>query len=310
LTDLDLSPHAAGNTGSAFVHSFDGQQPGPHAMIVALVHGNETCGAIALDYLLRKAIRPSRGKLTLRFANTDAFARYDQDNPGAARFVDEDMNRLWDAATLDGPGDSIELRRARALAPVVETADFLLDLHSMQFRGSPLILAGAHPKGRALARRIGLKAPVIVDHGHSAGTRLRDFAGFADGRDPRTALLVECGQHRDGESVTVALYCALRFIQAAGVVAAEAIAPHLAAPPSPEGADRTIEVTDVITSQSGAFSFAEPLGGLTVVKRRGTLIGHDGDRPIRTPYDDCYLILPARFAGSGQTAVRLGRVIE
>jgi|GEM_PF-4960629 len=72
-------------------------------MIVALVHGNEICGAIALDYLLRKMIRPSRGRLTLCFANVDAFARYDRDKPGAARFIDEDMNRLWDAATLAAP---------------------------------------------------------------------------------------------------------------------------------------------------------------------------------------------------------------
>ncbi len=279
-------------------------------MIVALVHGNETCGAIALDYLLRKAIRPTRGRLTLCFANTDAFERYDQDNPGAARFVDEDLNRLWEPAALDGPGDNVELRRARALAPIVETADCLLDLHSMQLRGRPLILAGAHPKGRALARQIGLNAPVIVDHGHSAGTRLRDFAGFADAYDTRTALLVECGQHRDGESVTVALYCALRFIQATGVLSAEAIAPHLAAPPQPVEASPTIEVTDVVTTDSGAFTFVEPFGGLTFVKRRGTMIGHDGDRPVRTPYDDCYLILPARLAGPGQTAVRLGRVME
>ena len=117
MTDLDLSPHAAGNTGIAYVHSFDGAQPGPHAMIVALVHGNETCGAIALDYLLRKGVRPLHGRLTLCFANTDAFERHDQEKPGAARFVDEDMNRLWDPATLAGPGDSSELRRARALAP-------------------------------------------------------------------------------------------------------------------------------------------------------------------------------------------------
>ncbi len=309
MTDLDLSPHAAGNTGIPYVHSFDGPQPGPHVMIVALVHGNETCGAIALDYLLRKGIRPSHGRLTLCFANVDAFERQDRDKPGAARFVDEDMNRLWDHATLGGPGDSSELRRARALAPIVETADFLLDLHSMQMRGSPLVLAGAHKKGRAFARRLELNAPIVVDHGHSAGTRLRDFSGFADAGDPRTALLVECGQHQDGESVTVALYCALRFIQAAGVLDEDGIAPHLAAPALPDTAGRAIEVTDVVTTETGAFSFVQTFGALTVVKRAGTLIGYDGDRPVRTPYDNCYLILPARLAGPGQTAVRLGRVV-
>ena len=34
------------------------------------------------------------------------------------------------------------------------------------------------------------EAPVVVDHGHSAGTRLRDFSGFADPHDPRAAFFV------------------------------------------------------------------------------------------------------------------------
>jgi len=309
LTELDLSPHAAGNTGIDFVHSFESKEAGPHAMIVALIHGNEPCGAIALDYLLRKAIRPSRGRLTLCFANIEAFRIQDPEHPSVARFIDTDMNLVWQSETLRGPGDSVELRRARLLAPIVETTDYLLDLHSMQMQGGPLVLAGLHEKGRALARKLGFPAPVIVDGGHDAGTRLRDFGGFGKADDPRTALLVECGQHRDDESATVALEVALRFMRATGVVSADAVAPHLAASARPASDDRTIEVTDVITCETGAFSFALPLGALTAVKRRGTLIGHDGERPVHAPYDDCYLILPARMAGPGQTAVRLGRAL-
>lgn len=93
------------------------------------------------------------------------------------------------------------------------------------------------------------------------------------------------------------------------MVAAGTVAPHLATSARPATDGGTIEVTDVITCETGAFSFALPLGALTAVKRRGTLIGHDGERPVHTPYDDCYLILPARMAGPGQTAVRLGRAV-
>ena len=35
-------------------------------------------------------------------------------------------------ATLDGPRRSLELARARALRPLYESADLLLDIHSMQ----------------------------------------------------------------------------------------------------------------------------------------------------------------------------------
>jgi hypothetical protein len=30
---------------------------------------------------------------------------------------------------------------------------------------------------------------------------------------------------------------------------------------------------------------------------------------VRTPYDDCVLIMPSRRSGRGQTAVRLGRYV-
>lgn len=40
------------------------------------------------------------------------------------------------------------------------------------------------------------------------------------------------------------------------------------------------------------------------------MIAHDGDEPVTTPYDDCILIMPSRRLAVGQTAVRLGRVVD
>ena len=68
---------------------------------MALTHGNEIAGAIVLDRLLRASFRPARGCLTLGFANLAAFARFDPAEPTASRFLDEDLNRLWDAAVFE-----------------------------------------------------------------------------------------------------------------------------------------------------------------------------------------------------------------
>jgi hypothetical protein len=46
---------------------------------------------------------------------------------------------------------------------------------------------------------------------------------------------------------------------------------------------------------------------MEVIADRDTVIAHDGEAPIRTPYDDCVLIMPSRRLVAGQTAVRLGR---
>ena len=56
----DLSPHAAGNTGIAYAWSFAARRVGPHVLLQALTHGNEVCGAIALDWMLREGMRPAR----------------------------------------------------------------------------------------------------------------------------------------------------------------------------------------------------------------------------------------------------------
>ncbi|MFC7689015.1 succinylglutamate desuccinylase/aspartoacylase family protein [Paeniroseomonas aquatica] len=70
--------------------------------MVALVHGNEIGGALVLDRWLRAGLRPKRGRLSLVFANIDAYARFDPEDPTASRFLDEDLNRLWELDTLEG----------------------------------------------------------------------------------------------------------------------------------------------------------------------------------------------------------------
>ena len=102
----DITPYKEGNTGIDYLHRFDSGVAGPHVMITALVHGNEICGAIALDWLFGENIRPIRGVMSLCFVNWAAFQSFDPETPFASRYVDEDFNRLWTAEVLEGPGDS------------------------------------------------------------------------------------------------------------------------------------------------------------------------------------------------------------
>src|SRR3546814_19645770 len=93
-------------------------------MVTALVHGNELCGALVVDELLRSGLRPARGRLTLGFCNVAAFGTFDPAYPTLSRFVDEDLNRVWDRATLDGQRSSVELARARAIRPLIASVDY------------------------------------------------------------------------------------------------------------------------------------------------------------------------------------------
>lgn len=302
LSPPDIHQFRAGNTGIPYVTTFDSGRPGPHVMVNALTHGNELCGAIALVTLFEREIRPIRGKLTLSFANVAAFETFDPAQPSASRFVDEDFNRVWDDATLDGPRDSVELRRARELRPVVDTVDLLLDIHSMQHSTPPLMMAGMTRKATALARRVAIPEVIVRDAGHAAGRRMRDYRDFADERSPKNALLVECGQHWEARSAEVAVETTLRFLAAVG-----AIDPGLA-PAEPAPPQRVIEVTEAVTVATERFRFLAPYRGLEVIAKAGTVIAYDGEAPVVTPYDDCVLIMPSRRLVPGQTAVRLGRL--
>jgi predicted deacylase len=308
LNPPDITPYRSGNTGIDYVTTFDSGVSGPHVVINALTHGNELCGAVALDYLFRLNVRPQRGKLTFSFANVAAYQYFDPERPTASRYVDEDFNRLWAEDVLDGPRDSVELRRARRMRPLFDQADFLLDLHSMQHPTAPLMLCGLTDRGKALARAIGYPQWIVSDRGHAAGKRLLDYREFARPDGHKSALLVECGQHWQAGSGAVAIETSLRFLIATGAIPADFAAPYqLPVPPTPQ---QLIEITDAVTAGTDRFVYTADYIGMEVIDTAGTVIGFDGDRPVRTPYDRCVLIMPSRRLRRGQTAVRLGRILD
>lgn len=305
LLPIDISAYT-GNTPIPFVTTLDSGRPGPHLLINALTHGNEVCGAHALDYLFRHDVAPKRGRLSLSFANVAAYEAFDATNPSVSRYLDEDFNRLWSAEVLDAPTRSREHERAKALRPLIDDIDHLLDLHSMQTPSPALALAGTTKKCRTTCAAIGVPTHIVVDAGHAAGVRMRDYGPFSDDNDNRTAVLIECGQHWLADSRDVAIDAAIRFLAAFDVVDTNWLAPRLStAPPS----QRIVEVSKAVTVQHTDFQFLDDYQGLEVIAQAGTAIARDGDQPVVTPYDDCVLIMPTRRIKRGQTAVRFGRFV-
>lgn len=306
ITMPDIARYRRGNTGIDYVTTLDAGRPGPHVVVNALTHGNEVCGAVAIDTLFRLGARPTRGRLTLALSNVVAYQTFDPANPYASRYVEEDFNRLWSPEILDSRRDSVELRRARQLRPVFDAADRLLDVHSMTNDTAPLTLCGHTARGREMAKRLGYPSWIVADEGHASGRRLLDYGGFADARGERTALLVECGQHWKAGTAQVAVETCLRFLLMMDMIDPVLALPRLSKRDEPL---RVVEVTQAVTARSDSFAFAGTFTGLEVLPRAGTLIGQDGERPVLTPHDNCVLIMPARRAKAGQTAVRLGRLV-
>ena len=273
----ELRPWREGNALPG-VWSFSAAASGPHVALVAVVHGNEIAGAALLDRWLRAGLRPARGRLSLVFANMEAFDRFDPADPTASRFVDEDLNRLWDEAVLAGGRRSCELRRARALRPLLDTVDVLLDLHSMLWPSDPLVLAGRTERARRLALDLGVPPLVVADEGHAGGRRMIDYRGFAEADGARIGLLVEAGAHWEAPTVAAMEATAAALLRRCGVAAAddEVLPP----PPSPGAAaqrPRLAEVTRTVTATGAGFAFVRPYRGGDVVPERNTLIALDGE---------------------------------
>ncbi|WP_198373176.1 M14 family metallopeptidase [Roseomonas rosulenta] len=302
----DLRRWLPGNCGIPGAWSFTAEAPGPHVAITAIIHGNEIAGAVVLDRLLRLAVRPARGRLSLVFCNLEAFARFDAADPTATRFLDEDMNRLWDPGALDGPRRSAELKRARELRALFDSVDMLADLHSMLWRSDPLILAGETGRAAQLGLAIGVPQTVVADAGHAGGRRLIDYARFAAPGSTATAVLVEAGDHWQEPTVARMEQACLRLLRLAGLVEPRPPLPPIAPAPPP----RLARVTRTITAATQSFAFLRDFRGGEVIPRANTLIALDGEAEIRTPHDDCLLVMPTPMVPRGHTAVRLARFVD
>lgn len=299
VTPRDLSAYREGNVGVPYVHRFQASRPGPHVLINALTHGNEFCGMVAACHLLDTQVRPLRGTLTISFANVAAYETFDPARPFESRQITHNLNRIWSDAWLEGPQDSVELRRARALRPVVAEADHILDLHSTSQDVQPFWVYPNLERNASVAKA--LPAPAIhlvMPKGLGSGTPVIEHGrhGQPDS-DAGAALVAECGQHFKQSSADLAIAITLNFLGHFGLI------DH--APPQ-GAASRRFELLKTHVVANANFKFARPVIGFETFAK-GELIATDGDEAILAPCDNCTLFMPTREPIVGREGVYLTR---
>lgn len=300
LMPRDLAAYRAGNIGVDYVHRFESGVPGPHVLVNALTHGNEFCGMVAATHLLDCAIRPKRGTLTVSFANVDAYNSFDPGNPFASRMLVHNLNRIWSTEWLDGDEDSPEIRRARALRPVVDAADHVLDIHSTASVVGPFWVYPGFERNARVATAVGAPAiHLVMPSGMTTGVPLIQQGRHGDPADPGAALVVECGQHFLQASAATAVDVTLRFLAHFGLIEVDPVWPVPAAP-------RRFELLQTPVIKTEEMTFVRPLVGMETFAR-GELIAIDGADEIRAPCDDCTVFMPARAPIVGRELAFLTR---
>lgn len=110
---------------------FCGKLPGPTIALVALTHWNEPVGLSLFEKLLQAGMfdRIQIGKIILVCSNVQAHEVYlKQDNPLKFRFIDHDMNRIWNDSFIE---NSNEYKRREEMKTILSQADIILDIHSV-----------------------------------------------------------------------------------------------------------------------------------------------------------------------------------
>ncbi len=305
LLPRDLSIWQQGNCGVDYVHRFDSGHKGPELVIQALTHGNEICGANALLWLLENDIRPTKGAMTLIFANVEAYKTFDPQRPFASRCLNVDMNRVWHASQLTRP-DSHEALRAIELLPFIENADSLLDLHSTTFAVTPMLIYPDNACNRQFADQLAFPFPhLLYDLGsYHTGMLISEHERHSDGG---FSLVAECGQHFAKSTSQQALATTLRFLQLHGMLKDTIELPDWGY--SPDSNAGHYRIDRVLKAESEKFRFVELFKGFEQFDK-GELIAIDDQELIAAPFDNCALIMPARVPIAGEEVVTLAERIE
>lgn len=302
--------------------------PGTKLIVTGAVHGNETCGTVAIRRVLREI---ESGSLVLK-AGSVTFVPVT--NPLAyerrQRQGDRNLNRKL--APTDEPRE-FEDHVANWLCPLLARHEVLLDLHSFHTAGEPFVMVGpddnegplepfAHAAQEvALALRLGVRRVVDGWLGtYARGVERRAEHARAAGRvdadqDPDygvgtteymrrvggMALTLECGQHEDPKAPEVAYRAILNTLAHLG---------HIEAPrPEPAKNVEALHLFEVIDKVHADDRFARPWASFDAVKA-GELIGTRRDGTPVVAATDGRVVFPNPAAGAGQEWFYLAKATD
>ncbi len=275
---------------------YKGAQAGPKFLVLGAVHGNEKCGTAGInrvmDELNSGKLKIARGQVTfVPICNPRAYER-------DVRYTERNLNRYL--VPMEKP-DCYEAELGNILCPMLAASDVVLDIHSYTIGGPPFIsLEDFSAEGLKLAAMLGGEAVLCGwDDAYAAAGRAETnpnesigTTGYAR-RQGATAVLIECGQHKDPASSEVAYHAirnALRYL-------------NLTDEPKQEitlNPVRLVKLKDVFFRQDSGGKFTQHWQHLQPVKK-GDVLAIDGSgREIRAPQDSLVLLPHANVDIGGE----------
>ncbi len=249
-----------------FPKIFKGGRKGKTSVILAGIHGNETCGIKAFKKILQK-IKIDRGTVIFDIGNPKAVKNN-------VRFNDFNLNRVFQNNKFLNKNElnSYEYKRSKELIKILNSADALLDIHSSLNPDSKKFII-CQPKSNSIANKLPflLKVKNIINF----------EKGSTDGymhENNKIGICIECGQHLDPKAVTLAEKSILKFLIAMGHIKGKNI----------NYKQKEVKIFSLYKNISTDFILHRKFKDFEKIKR-GTQIGIDGNTIIRAP-KDCSII--------------------
>lgn len=204
---------------------FDTKKEGQHIVFFGAVHGNESCGTVALKQLIQDLKQNpfflERGKVTIvPVCNEAAFEKN-------VRFIDQDLNRVF--KKTEHPQTNEE-HVANELTALIDDCDVFLDIHSTESPGEPSVFVDfPTAENKAFSGALGMPHAILGWPSLYEQSTLESFdtTAYAHSKG-KTGLLIECGQHTDLKSAQVAHNAIYRTLSYFGLIP---IRPINTAPP-------------------------------------------------------------------------------
>jgi predicted deacylase len=304
------APHDALTASDTLrIHGYAALQPGPRLVVLGGVHGDETCGTVAIERAVAGfdagRLQLLRGQLTMVPVANPLARRLGR------REGERNLNRLFEPTAPGQEPADYEGRITDRLCPLLDRHEVLLDLHSFQSAGEAFAMIGPRdntgtlePFERAfeegqlalhlgtprvvegwldiyaagLAQRAGGQpaAPADVAFGRGTNEYMRSRGGYG--------VTLECGQHEDPAAPKVGYAAILSALRLLGMIAPD----PLAQPPRPPELLRLVSVTDRLHEEDqfvrewatfDPVAHGEPIG----VREDGSVVHADRDGFIVFP---------------------------
>ncbi len=180
---------------------FSSEERGPRVVILGGIHGNEPTGVRAIEQFLQEDFSLQRGSLVCAIGNPEALQK-------DVRYIDHDLNRSF-LKDADSTEKSYEKNRAQTLMPLLETADYLLDIHTASADTAPFVIC----EESALPFVQTFWDGIITVGWNSFPGACGDTESFVN-QHGGTALTFEAGSHQDPHAVVHASRILIQFLAA------------------------------------------------------------------------------------------------